>query len=84
MLGRPTDDFEAYPLIALLVINSEYLRAFPGMFGNIPRNVWLHSAEYNISPIFRVPCIPFLVPVLLVLYIAEDLGKKSASVFILI
>ena len=41
----------------------ECLGTFPGMFG--------HSPEYNIPPIPRVSCIPFSVPVLLVLYIAE-------------
>ena len=48
----------------------ECLRTFPRMFGDIPRNVWRHTPEYNISPIPRVPRIPFLVPVFLVLYIA--------------
>ena len=51
---------------------------FPGMFGDIPRNVWGHSSEYNISPISRVPRIPFTVPVFLVLYIAKQrLCKKK-------
>ena len=91
MLRRPSDDFETYPLTALLVINSEYLRAFPGlferfprMFGNIPRNVWLLSPEYSIPPIPCVHRISFPIPVFLVLYIAEYVGKKSANVFILI
>ena len=43
------------------------------MFGDIPRNVWRHSPEYNIPPIPRVPRIPFPVPVFLVLYIALQL-----------
>ena len=50
---------------------------FPGMFADIPRNIWRHSPEYNIPPIPRVPRIPFPVPVFLVLYIAlEDVPKK--------
>ena len=48
----------------------DFSRTFPRMFGDIPRNVWRHSSEYNIPPIPRVPRIPFPVPVFLVLYIA--------------
>ena len=43
---------------------------FHGMFKDIPRNVWLHSAEHKIPPIHHVPRIPFHVSVFLVLYIA--------------
>ena len=43
----------------------------PGMFDDIPQNIWRHSPEYNIPPIPRVPRIPFPIP-LLVLYIAYD------------
>ena len=48
----------------------ECLRTFLGMFGDIPQNVWGHSLEYNIPPIPRVPRIPFLAPLFLVLHIA--------------
>ena len=52
------------------------------MFGDIPRNVWRHSAEYNIPPIPRVPRIPFLVPVFLFLYIASmDLWQSLFLVY---
>ena len=57
------------------------LRTFLGMFEDISRNVWRHSPvclgtfrhspEYNILSIPRVPCIPFPVPVFLILYIAN-------------
>ena len=40
------------------------------MFEYIPPNVWRHSPEYNVPPIPRVPRIPFLAPLFLVLYIA--------------
>ena len=40
------------------------------MFYDIPRNIWRHSPEYNISPIPCVLRIPFPVPVFLFLYIA--------------
>ena len=77
----------------------EYLRTFPGMFGDISRNIWGHSPECivtfpgmfgdiprNISshpPIFRVPSIPFPVPVFLVLYIAwfHDVFSKIVYQF---
>ena len=36
---------KAYPLTALFPINSECLRAFNGMFEDIPRNFWLYSVE---------------------------------------
>ena len=49
----------------------ECLATLPRMFEDIPRNVWRHSLEYNILPIPRVPRIPFPVPVLLFLYIAD-------------
>ena len=42
------------------------------MFEDIPRNIWRHSPEYNITPIPCIPRIPFLVPVFLVSYIALD------------
>ena len=29
------------------------------MFGDIPRNIWRQSPEYNIPPITRVSRIPF-------------------------
>ena len=55
----------------------ECLATLPAMFGNIPQaygdilwNVWQHFPEYNIPHILRVPRIPLLVPVFLVLYIA--------------
>ena len=59
--------------------SGECPETFWGMFSNIiPRNVWRHSSEYNISPISRVPRIPFTVPVFLVLYIAKQrLCKKK-------
>ena len=77
----------------------EYLRTFPGMFGDISRNIWGHSPECivtfpgmfgdiprNISShplIFRVPSIPFPVPVFLVLYIAwfHDVFSKIVYQF---
>ena len=49
------------------------------MFGNIPRNVWGHSPEYNIPPIPRVSRIPFPVPVFLVLYIADKYHLITSS-----
>ena len=58
----------------------ECLRTFPGMFSTIPRNVWRHSAEYKIPSIPHVPCIPFPVPVFLVLYIAIDNYIKKLTV----
>ena len=55
----------------------ECLATLPAVFGNIPQaygdilwNVWQHFPEYNIPHILRVPRIPLLVPVFLVLYIA--------------
>ena len=48
----------------------ECWKTFLGMFEYIPPNVWRHSPEYNIPPIPRVPRIPFLAPLFLVLYIA--------------
>lgn len=36
---------KAYPLTALFAINSECLRAFHGMFEDIPRNFWQYSTE---------------------------------------
>ena len=48
----------------------ECLATFPEMFEDIPLNVWRHSMECSIPPIPRVPPIPFLVPVFLVLHIA--------------
>ena len=53
------------------------LATFPGIFEDIPGNVWRHSPEYNISPIRRVPPIPFPVPVFLVLYIASIILSQS-------
>ena len=41
---------KAYPFTALFVINSKCLRAFPGIFGNIPLNVWQHSSEFGTQP----------------------------------
>ena len=46
----------------------KYLRTLPGMFEDIPRNVWQYISEYNISLILRVPRILFPVPVFQVLY----------------
>ena len=48
----------------------ECWKTFLRMFEYIPPNVWRHSPEYNIPPIPRVPRIPFLAPLFLVLYIA--------------
>ena len=50
----------------------ESVRTFPGMFDDIPWNVWQHSPEYSISPILRVPRIPFPVPVFLFFYTAGN------------
>ena len=50
--------------------STQCLATFPGIFDDTPRNVWQHSPKRNIPPIPRVPCIPFLAPVFLVLYIA--------------
>ena len=51
------------------------LATFPGMFGDIPSNI-------TISPVPRVPRIPFPVPVFLVLYIA--LKKLNCFIYIAI
>ena len=48
------------------LFSPECLAIFPRMFEDIPR-----TPEYNIPSIPRVPRIPFLVPVFLVLYIAN-------------
>ena len=53
--------------------SQECLVTFPGMFEDIPRNVWGHYPEYNITPIPRVPRIPFPVPVFLVLNITPHI-----------
>ena len=57
----------------------ECLATFPGMFYDIPRNVWRHSLEYNIPPIPRVPRIPFPVPVFLFLYSRKTAMYKTRN-----
>ena len=48
----------------------EFFTTFPGIFHDIPPESLKTFPEYNILPIPRVPRIPFLVPVFLVLHIA--------------
>ena len=48
----------------------EFFTTFPGIFHDIPQESLKTFPEYKILPNPRVPRIPFLVPIFLVLHIA--------------